>query len=691
MLLLLTVLSCPDARSQEKAVKTDSMPVLGQVLVRGFGTNRPRIMVPASVSYLGQRDLQRYSNTSLVPALNTVPGVRMEERSPGSYRLSIRGSLLRSPFGVRNVKVYHDDFILTDAGGNTYVNLLDINAIGSVEIIKGPAGSIYGTGTGGVVNFSSPEFRGGSDSSKRTNERHLQFTGGSYGQFSEQFRWVSSGKKVDWQISQGHFRSDGYRQNSRMSRDHLQADIRMKAGKRDRLASFIMLSGLSYRTPGGLTLAQAAADPRQARPATATLPSAAAQKAGVRNRSVLIGIANEHAFSEAWKMTTALTGMYTDFENPFISNYEKRRETNIGIRMKFAYDGHIGNTGLKWVSGLEWQTGRYRIDSTGNKGGEPYGDLARDEVKALQRFLFTQAEFQLTPEFLVQTGISLNGFRYELERVIGKPATGPVSVAFRPQAAPRLAILYLAGNSVSLHASVTRGFSPPSVAEVRPSAGGFSPDLQAESGWSSETGVKGSVLRGRLQFDLALFRFDLRNAIVRRTNAAGSEYFINAGSTRQQGIECFIQGYPVRSLEDGIVRDLRMWVSATLSDFTFGQYTVNNTSYEGNRLTGVPQKVIVAGTDIRLAGGFSINLTYNHTDRLPLTDANDAFAEASGIWQIRAGWQRVRTGIMPELFAGADNLGDAYYSLGNDLNAFGKRYYNPAPGRNFFAGVKVRF
>ena len=42
----------------------------------------------------------------------------MEERSPGSYRLSIRGSLLRSPFGVRNVKLYLDDFIFTDAGGN---------------------------------------------------------------------------------------------------------------------------------------------------------------------------------------------------------------------------------------------------------------------------------------------------------------------------------------------------------------------------------------------------------------------------------------------------------------------------------------------------------------------------------------------------------------------------------------------
>jgi len=29
--------------------------------------------------------------------------------------------------------------------------------------------------------------------------------------------------------------------------------------------------------------------------------------------------------------------------------------------------------------------------------------------------------------------------------------------------------------------------------------------------------------------------------------------------------------------------------------------------------------------------------------------------------------------------------------LGNDLNAFGGRYYNAAPLRNFYGGVHVRF
>ena len=31
-----------------------------------------------------------------------------------------------------------------------------------------------------------------------------------------------------------------------------------------------------------------------------------------------------------------------------------------------------------------------------------------------------------------------------------------------------------------------------------------------------------------------------------------------------------------------------------------------------------------------------------------------------------------------------------FYSSGNDLNAAGRRYYNPSPLRNFFAGVSLK-
>jgi iron complex outermembrane receptor protein len=137
-----------------QVTQNDSTRILNEVVVRAYLYNRPMSEVPAAVVTLDQKDLERFNNTSFLPAVNLVPGVRMEERSPGSYRFSIRGSLLRSPFGVRNVKMYWNGLPLTDGGGNTYLNLLDFNSVTNTEIIKGPGGSLYGAGTGGVVLFT---------------------------------------------------------------------------------------------------------------------------------------------------------------------------------------------------------------------------------------------------------------------------------------------------------------------------------------------------------------------------------------------------------------------------------------------------------------------------------------------------------------------------------------------------------
>src|SRR5215210_1372745 len=104
--------------------QTDSSKILGEVVVKAFGQNRRLKETPAAINYISRSQLDRFSNTTILPALNNTPGVRMEERSPGSYRLNIRGSSLRSPFGVRNVKVYYNEIPYTDPGGNTYLNQL---------------------------------------------------------------------------------------------------------------------------------------------------------------------------------------------------------------------------------------------------------------------------------------------------------------------------------------------------------------------------------------------------------------------------------------------------------------------------------------------------------------------------------------------------------------------------------------
>src|SRR5689334_11263032 len=134
---------------------SDSSKTLQEVVIKAYEQNKQLKEVSAAVNYIGPSQLERFSNTNILPALNATPGVRMEERSPASYRMNIRGSTLRSAFGVRNVKVYWNDIPFTDAGGNTYLNQLSYYNFHSLEVIKGPGGSLYGAGTGGVILIHS--------------------------------------------------------------------------------------------------------------------------------------------------------------------------------------------------------------------------------------------------------------------------------------------------------------------------------------------------------------------------------------------------------------------------------------------------------------------------------------------------------------------------------------------------------
>src|ERR1700675_2143934 len=136
----------PPLREEEQS---DTSRILDEVTVRAFEQNRKLSNSVAAVKIIECNNGDRNNKTSLVNGFNTVAGVRMEERSPGSYRINIRGSSLRSPFGVRNVKVYWNDIPVTDPGGNTYFNQFAYNNFSSLEIFKGPAGSLYGAGTGG--------------------------------------------------------------------------------------------------------------------------------------------------------------------------------------------------------------------------------------------------------------------------------------------------------------------------------------------------------------------------------------------------------------------------------------------------------------------------------------------------------------------------------------------------------------
>ncbi len=666
----------------------DSTKQLETIVVKGFESNTKSLLVPASISSISEKQMKKFTTFSMLPAFNAIPGVRMEERSPGSYRFSIRGSLIRSPFGVRNVKVYLNDFILTDAGGNTYINMLDINNIGGVEVLKGPSGSLYGAGTGGTLLFSNQasSFKPGKD----TSIYKMGIASGSYGKVDQHFSYIVRNKNLSAEISQGHDQSDGYRQQSRMRKDNIQMHIKSQTNPKESTEAILMLSDLYYQTPGGLTAAQYSANPRQARPASPVTPSALSQHTAVFNKTALLGITNTNQMTLHWRSVSSLTASLTGFKNPFITNFEKRNELNFGVRTQFVYENKAYHA-LKWITGLERQKGHYTIDSSGNNKGISDGNNVIDKILAKQSFLFSQVNIDPLDFLHIQTGVSYNGYRYELNRTKGLPANGNVLMKFNKQILPRFAAMLDFHEGLGFFYQISKGYSAPSIAEVRPSAGGIYSGLQAEHGWNSEFGLKSNLWQNRLLWNFSWFDFRLKDAIIRQTNSAGSEYFVNAGSTIQKGFETELSVIALNMPSSKTIQQLKFSASYANNHFSFNQYTIGTTNYAGKMITGVPHEIGFLSIETEFLKKLYINCSLNYISSTPLNDANSALASSYRLWQIKTGFKSKVHNKEIEIFYLMDNLGNAKYSLGNDLNAFGSRYYNAAPLFNFTAGMNISF
>lgn len=663
----------------------DTVKNLKEIIITPYFSPQFLLRTTAAVDLLGAAELEKQQPQSFVSAMNTIAGLRMEERSPGSYRLSIRGSLLRSPFGIRNVKIYFDDFPLTDAGGNSYLNALDITAAGDIQILKGPQSSIYGANSGGVILIRSPQLQ--EEDSTRVA---ASISGGSFGLFREHFALGKKYKNYQFNLTQGHQRQDGYRDHSGMKRKYIQLSQQWDYTNKTSLKALFFYSNLHYETPGGLTEIQYAANPASSRPATASTRGAAEQQAGIYSKTGFAGITNSWKINGDFRWVTGVFGSYTDFKNPFITNFEHRKEYTAGLRTYIAYEKSA--TDINWQVNLGVEAARTGTDfsTRGNEYGQPTQLTVADELQANSNFAFAQLHTDLFHKLLIELSASANLYHYTYA------SSYPEFIAkqtkrFDTQIMPRIALSYLITPGIALRASVSRGYSPPTLAEIRASDNDINVNLQPEKGWNYEAGLKFQTSDRRIMVDMTTFYYQLRDAIVRRTTHDDSDYFINAGGTRQWGLESSLSVALISPNGTHWVRSLQWKTAYTLSRFTFDDYFDRNIDLSGKALTGVPKNTVTNSISMKMPEQLSLFLQHSYASRIPLTDANTVYARSYHLLQAKLSWKLYMDKFPIELFAGADNILNQAYSLGNDLNAAAGRYFNSAPARNFYGGLALNF
>jgi iron complex outermembrane receptor protein len=664
---------------------------LDGVTVSAFASARPLLETAGSIAVISTPTIERSQNLSLAPALNTIAGVRMEESGyGGSSRVSIRGSLLRAPFGIRNVKMYWNDIPLTDPSGSTSrFNSLDASDIGRVEVIKGPGGSLYGAGTGGVLILDSRRPVPGT--------RAVEFE-----QTSGAFALNRSAIRANWSEGQARVRlsvldqeSDGYRDHQRVSKRSLQFSAGLTPSSNRDLGFHVFHYDGTYQLPGGLTAAQVESDPRMAVPFSKSI------NANVSLRNTGIAISQRLIISPKWQNTTSFGLIVQDKENPSgTSAFFNQHEIS-------TFQGLTGRTVLRYQStdatpltihvGLEAQTG-FSLEKyyTANMGVP--GTLRSDaEVEASTFTAFVQVEEEVTERLIATVGASLNLTNYDVIDRLGEQGLGGRDqLGFGPTFAPRAALVYKLTDHASVHGSLSYGFSVPTQWEVKTLAG-VNSDLRAEQGLNTEVGVRWQSSDARYAVDVTGYRFGLKQALLPQFTPEGLPFFSNVGSTIQDGIELAATAVVLRS-DAGA--ELSFNASGAWNNYTFDNYVsqvsqgglVVNRDFSGKAMPGIAPWSGSASADLEMPFGVSLHIGARYMDRIPITDANDVYSREYLLVSARVDAEReVLRSVIVGARLGVDNLTDVYWDNLLALNGAGGRYFNPGPKRNGYVRLNVKY
>ena len=663
--------------SQLTGQTQDSIQLISEVQIEAYQKPTAFIGSTKSVMVAPTLLLQQNSSERLLESINLLPGAKMEERSPGSYRLAIRGSSLRSPFGVRNVKIYFDDFIITDASGGSYLNAIDPSWIQNMEIYKGPESGDFGSITGGTMLFKT--------SSKQ--EQSLGFTIGSYKNIKQNLSFKKTIKNHFLQVMQSYQSTDSYREQSALERKGFIIKDQWNYKRNHQLNTFILFSNTAYETPGGLTLAQMMENRRQSRPKTATLPSTKEQQTGIDQKYTLVGLS--HTFPLTSKVThfALLQGSYMDFKNPFITNFEKRFENNWGARTYFNYENNFSNSKLETRLGFEGQLGKNNIRNYDNNSGSQGNPQNFDEIKTQNSFFFINQKFQWNNRLNIDASLAYQNIQYEWKNQF--PTLESDKIKLNNQWLPNIGISYKLDKTIVVRGKLGKGSSAPTIDELRSSTQQINTQIVAEQGWNKEIGIRKQL--GKILYaEISLFDFRFNDAIVRQQNEQGQEYFINSGKTKQQGVEFLIETRPIET-HSNIINSVTFWASGNLFDFTFEDYFKDGKDYSGNRITGVPKASLQNVIRIKLFQKLDWDISHYYNSKTPLTDANSVFGEAYWLGNMNFSYPIVFGKIKTQFNLQIQNIYNTNYVAGFDINAFGNRFYNPAAKRNFNFGVQASF
>jgi iron complex outermembrane recepter protein len=657
------------------------------VVVTATRVARDPMDIPASLDTVGaERIRSGQLQVNLSETLPALPGVVANNRQnyAQDLQVSIRGFGARSTFGVRGVRVIVDGIPATLPDGQAQISHIDLGSAERIEVLRGPFSVLYGNSSGGVINVVTQSARPGGEAAAS-----VVFGSDAIRRVGALASGTAAG--LGYTVSAGHFETDGYREHSHAVRRNANAKLRYQAD--DRTAFTFIANALDMpdtQDPLGLTREQFERDPRSVAAVALlfdTRKSVDQAQAGVvvdhtidgtsaLRFAVHGGVRGTQQFQSipaAVQAGTLHPGGVIDLARRYS-----------GVDARYSWDASAVGTPLSFVVGVS--ADRLVEDRRGfqNFVGDRLGvqgELRRDEInRVTESGLYAQVEWAPAASWRVLAGVRESRVAFRSQDRFFTPANPDDSgyLDFRATT-PVAGVLWRASDCTSLYASAGRGFETPTTNELayrRGNAPGLNFELEAARSEHYEAGIKWAA-PSDWRSSAALFRIDTDDEIVVDTNVGGRSTFRNAGKTRRDGVEL------------QVARDWRgVGVTAAFTSLR-ARYLDGFDGAAGNRIPGIPRATAYAEVRWRPREAVEVALEARHSASIPVNDSNTDAAPAYTAANVRLATRWRFGSVVARPFLRVDNLFDKRYAGSVIVNEGNSRFFEPAPGRTWLAGVSL--
>lgn len=684
--------------------------------VEATRTDTTYLQTPASVFRIEAPQADSSSQVNLTEVVKGIPSlqIRNRENYAQDLQLSMRGFGARSTFGVRGIRLYVDGIPATMPDGQGQTSNIDLSSLDHVEVLTGPFSSLYGNSSGGTILTSTKEGQG-------KDSIELSYSGGSHDKSRAGVVLQGGAKGANepsYIISSSYFDTDGYREHSGAEKVLNNAKLSWNLDDGSKINWVTNYVKIHADDPQGLTHDQWNANPKQVNDADNTYKvrkdieqtqTGVTWSKPINDKNELyamayIGNRQVTQYQSISKGDVTLKDgkpIYTGQANPnhaggvidFDRNY-------YGADFRWTGKELLPNTTVSVGVALdamdEDRKGYENFNANGIYGVK--GKLRRDEDNTLWNIdPYLQASWQFLPKWRLDTGVRYSNVHYKSKDhfTSGPDQYGTVNgddsgKTDYDKVLPSLALSWQILPELMAYMGYAKGFETPTFTEMAypadTSKSGFNFDLKPSTSDTYEAGLKSQNSLG--DFTLAVFQTKTKNDIVSAGSSNGCSTFRNADKTLREGVEF--------AWNKKLWRDLTATASYAYLDATFdADISASGSSKQipsGNAIPGIaqnqafvslawqPSHGLYGGVDVQYMDKVYVNDT--NSDAAPsysVTSANIGYAWDLGDWKVKS-------------FARVDNLFDKNYAgsvIVNDSTQPVGRYFEPADGRNWSAGLRV--